>query len=133
MIICFKPYIGYDLVICYDVKSVPSSPILMTLKSTHTNDLNVKVTELKISYVKSLVFNIMSHRLEAGSNIGNQIEIGVGPHLHKAGFLMRRVICKLVTEYMKGYISSKYMNMSTFCEIKYMNWLGFFFQMWVYD
>ena len=39
---------------------------------------------------------------------------------------MTRVICKRVTEYMKGYINSKYMNMSTFCEIKYMYGLVFF-------
>ena len=28
-------------------------------------------------------------------------------HLHKAGFLVKRVICLQITEYMEGYINSK--------------------------
>ena len=59
-------------------------------------------------------------------------------HLHKAGFLAIRVMCKLVTclqiteDDMKGYINSKN---GTFFEIKYMNRLDFFskamYMIWV--
>ena len=56
-------------------------------------------------------------------------------HLHKADFLVMRVICKLVSrEYERIYkFKEQYMNRTTFCEIKYMNKLGFFFKDQVYD
>ena len=43
-------------------------------------------------------------------------------HLHKAGFFVMKIICKLV--YNK--FNEQCMKKSTFCEIKYMNRLCFF-------